>query len=180
MSSLIWKNLPASALARDLGLRNEWDSLNAQRGNLPFLSSDTLTHALQILGLGTERLLVGESGGCCQAMLLLATAGKLQWQTFQPSQLPLGAWVANASLLIEEIADSLMCDGALMLCLSLSITQIDPLFTPRRADTTSNRHDDYIKTAWVDIVGSFDDYWAMRGKNLRQNVVRLRRIAQIV
>lgn len=174
MPPLIWKNLPALALAQDTDLKNNWDRLNVERGNLPFLTSDALAPTLQIFGQGTERLLVGRSNGRCQAMLLLAPVGKLRWQTFQPSQLPLGAWVANASLLIEDIASSLVCDGPLILCLSLSMTQIDPLFTPRRADTISNRHDDYIDTAWVDIVGGFDDYWAARGKNLRQNMRKQR------
>ncbi len=174
MPPLIWKNLPALALAQDIDLKNNWDKLNAERGNLPFLSSDALAPALQIFGQGAERLLVGRSNGRCLVMLLLTPVGKLRWQTFQPSQLPLGAWVADASLLIEDIARSLVCDGPLTLCLSLSITQIDPLFTPRGEDTTSNRHDDYIDTAWIDVVGGFDDYWAARGKNLRQNMRKQR------
>ena len=174
MSPLIWKNLPALALTQDADIKNNWDRLNTERGNLPFLSSDALAPALEIFGQGIERLLVGQSDGRCRAMLLLVSTGKLGWQTFQPSQLPLGAWVADADVLIEDIANSLLRDGSLGLCLSLSITQIDPLFTPRSEDTASNRHDNYIDTAWVDIVGSFEDYWAARGKNLRQNMRKQR------
>ncbi|MEO8118243.1 MAG: GNAT family N-acetyltransferase [Rhodoferax sp.] len=174
MSPLNWKSLPALALTQDTDLKKDWDRLNAARGSLPFLSSHALAPALQIFGQGNERLLLGQSNGRCQVMLLLVNAGKFRWQTFQPSQLPLGAWVADAGLLIEDIASSLLRDGSLKLCLSLSITQIDPLFTPRGEDTASNRHDDYIDTAWVDIVGSFDDYWAARGKNLRQNMRKQR------
>jgi CelD/BcsL family acetyltransferase involved in cellulose biosynthesis len=174
MPPLIWKNLPALALTQDTDLKNNWDRLNADHGNLPFLSSEALVLALQIFGHGTERLLVGQSNGHCQAMLLLVNIGKLRWEIFQPSQLPLGAWVAEPDLLIENIASSLLRDAALGLCLSLSITQIDPLFTPRGEDTASNRHDDYIDTAWVEIIGSFDDYWAARGKNLRQNMRKQR------
>ena len=33
---------------------------------------------------------------------------------------------------------------------------------------------DYIQTAWVDIAGEFDDYWMVRGKNLRQNMKKQR------
>ena len=106
-------------------------------------------------------------------MLLLSSVGKFRWQTFQPSQLPLGAWVAEPSLRLEHIANSLL-RGPLKFGLSLSVTQIDPLFTPRGEDTESNRHDDYIDTAWVDIVGSFEDYWSARGKNLRQNMRKQR------
>lgn len=174
MPPLIWKNLPALALTQDSTLKDNWDHLNVQRGNLPFLSSDALTPALQIFGQGTERLLVGHSNGACVAMLLIGKVAKFQWQTFQPSQLPLGAWVADAGLLVEDIASSLLQGGPLKLCLSLSITQIDPLFSPRGEDTANNRHDNYIDTAWVDLVGGFDDYWAARGKNLRQNMRKQR------
>ncbi len=174
MRPLIWKNLPATALGQSTDLKADWDRLNAARGNLPFLSSQAMSIALPVFGLGTERLMVGQTNGRTCAMLLLTHAGKLRWQTFQPSQIPLGACVADAGLPIEAIADSLLQTGAVKLGLSLSVTQIDPLFTPRSEDTPSNRHDDYIATAWVDFVGSFDDYWAARGKNLRQNMRKQR------
>ena len=33
---------------------------------------------------------------------------------------------------------------------------------------------DYIETGWIDIAGTFDDYWAQRGKNLRSNMRKQR------
>ncbi len=174
MSPLIWKNLPATALGQSTDLKADWDRLNAARGNLPFLSSQAMSVALQVFGLGTERLLLGLANGQTSAMLLLANVGKLRWQTFQPSQIPLGACVADAGLPIDDIATSLLQSGAIKLGLSLSVTQIDPLYSPCGEDTASNRHDDYIATAWVDLAGSFDDYWAARGKNLRQNMRKQR------
>jgi CelD/BcsL family acetyltransferase involved in cellulose biosynthesis len=174
MPLLTWTNLPALALTQDASLKAEWDRLNATSGNLPFLSGDAVTNALQIFGRGDERLLVGKSGQRNAAMLLLTHSGKFRWQTFQPSQLPLGCWLAEPQLKLDALAHDLLVYGPLRLAMSLSITQTDPLFAPRGEDTASNRHDDYIHTAWVDITGTFDDYWAARGKNLRQNMRKQR------
>ena len=174
MHSLSWKNLPALALVQDIKLKADWDHLNAQRGNLPFLSSDAVALALQSFGEGNERLLMGQEGGHTTAMLLVSKVGPLRWQTFQPAQMPLGAWVADAQLQLDEIAQSALHSGQLEFCLSLSITQVDPLFAPMGTDSSVNRHDPYIDTAWVEIAGSFEDYWAARGKNLRQNMRKQR------
>ena len=89
MHSLSWKNLPALALVQDIKLKADWDHLNAQRGNLPFLSSDAVALALQSFGEGNERLLVGQEGSHTTVMLLVSKAGLLRWQTFQPAQMPL-------------------------------------------------------------------------------------------
>jgi len=174
MSALIWKEAPAQALLQDAALSDAWDALNKEHSDLPFLSSLVVLPALKVFGQGGERLLMAHDAGRCVAMLLLRDIGKLRWQTFQPSQLPLGAWVAAAGQSVQEIASSLLHQWPMKLSLSVSITQVDPLFAPRAEDTADNRHDDYIDTAWVDIEGSFDDYWAARGKNLRQNMRKQR------
>ena len=168
-----WKNLPASSLQKDSQLLRAWDQLNAARGDLPFLAGDAIVSALKILGDGSERLLVGYDGTRVVAMFLLNPQDKFQWATFQPSQLPLGAWVADAHLQLLDIARSLL-RGPLRFCLGLSITQIDPHVAPRSDDTLDSLHTDYIDTAWLDIEGSFDEYWNARGKNLRQNMRKQR------
>ncbi|HVR52325.1 MAG TPA: GNAT family N-acetyltransferase [Pseudorhodoferax sp.] len=174
MQTIQWKEWPAQRLQEDADLRAQWDRLNVQRGDLPFMSAPAWALALAVFGQGNERLLVGEADGQCVAMLVLADAGKLRWQTFQPSQMPLGAWVAQADIAVDELARSVLQRGPMKLALSVSLTQIDPLFAPRTDDAPDNRHDDYIETAWVDVVGSFEDYWAARGKNLRQNMRKQR------
>lgn len=174
MQNIHWKDWPAQRLQEDAALCAQWDRLNAERGNLPFMGAHAWTLALAVFGQGSERLLVGEADGQCVAMLVLTDAGKLRWQTFQPSQMPLGAWVARADIAVDELARSVLQRGPMKLALSVSLTQLDPLFAPRTEDASDNRHDDYIETAWVDVVGSFEDYWAARGKNLRQNMRKQR------
>jgi len=168
-----WENRDASALQTNADLRAAWDNLNAQRTHLPFLTSSVIVSALSILGDKKERLLIGRIDSKVVAMFVLCKAGPLQWQTFQPSQLPLGAWVAAAELDLQDLARALL-RGPLGLCLGLSITQVDPLVAPRAQDTPDSQSLDYIDTGWVDIEGTFDDYWAARGKNLRQNMRKQR------
>ncbi len=170
---IVWKNLPALSLLQDERLLREWDRLNATHGDLPFLGGDAIVSALKILGDGRERLLIAYEGTTTRAMFILCAQKEFKWQTFQPSQLPLGAWVADAHVPLQQLARSLV-RGPLGLCLALSITQVDPHIAPRGDDAPDSQHTDYIDTGWIDIDGSFDAYWNARGKNLRQNMRKQR------
>lgn len=177
MSALIWRRLPAAALFTDRSLCAHWDRLNSLRLDLPFMSADAVGAALQCFGSGSEHLMVGEMADEQQhepaALMLMQPDGPLRWRSFQPSQLPLGAWVALPELTIQSVCRSLL-RGPLALCLAVSATQVDPRQAARQADDADNRHDDYIDTAWVDVDGDFETYWAARGKNLRQNMRKQR------
>lgn len=168
---LRWQNLPVSALDGDLAA--SWDALNAARSDLPFLSAYVIIAALKEFGGGQERLLVGYDDQGPAAMLILWRKRFFEWQTFQPSQIPLGAWVARKDLPLLDVARycQLSLPGP---CLMLGVTQIDPLLAPRDADMDDNLSTDYIETAWVEIEGGFADYWGSRGKNLRQNMKKQR------
>jgi CelD/BcsL family acetyltransferase involved in cellulose biosynthesis len=172
-SKLTWQNLPASALETIDDLQNHWNRLNTARANVPFLTADAVRAALSTFGLGTERLLVATQSDTVVAMLMMVATGAFQWRTFQPSQLPLGAWVATPDLSPTHMARQ-MGRGPLGFCLSVSITQIDPYLAPREEDQPDTRNIDYIDTGWIDISGSFDEYWEKRGKNLRQNMRKQR------
>jgi CelD/BcsL family acetyltransferase involved in cellulose biosynthesis len=171
---LTWQNLPAGQLQADPALREHWDRLNAQRGNLPILSSYAVLAALSAFARGDERLLIGRSAQMVAAMLVLQRVGPGRWQTFQPSQLPLGAWVAESGEDLRTVAQQLL-RGPLGASLVLSITQIDPLFAPREEDGPSWTSSEYVETGWIDIEGTFDEYWSQRGKNLRANMSKQRK-----
>lgn len=172
--TLTWQRQSARALHDSAALRADWDRLNDARLGVPFLSAEALCAALEVFGAGAEQLLTAQAGGRCCAMAVLVPQGRLQWATFQPSQVPLGAWVAEADLALDELARQLVGSGALGLCLALSFSQVDPLQAPRTDDAADNWHSDYIPTPWLEIQGDFDAYWAARGKNLRQNARKQR------
>ena len=170
---LRWQKLPASQLLSDTPLRAQWDVLNASRSGLPFLTSYAVAAALRVFGTGGERLFIGHSGAQPVAMFVLQRCGFARWQTFQPSQLPLGVWVAEPDQSLRTMAQDLL-HHALGAALVFSVTQIDPLVAPREDDGPSWTSTDYVETGWIDIEGSFDDYWAQRGKNLRSGMRKQR------
>lgn len=170
---ILWENHPASALKFIPGLAAEWDRLNAIRGDLPFLRAHAVALALDIFGNGSERLLVGRRNSIIEALFVVVPAGALRWQTFQPSQLPLGAWVSEPTLSLANLVRSAM-RGPLGLCLVFSVTQVDPHLVLREEEAADSHYGDYIDTGWIDIVGSFEEYWNARGKNLRQNMRKQR------
>jgi CelD/BcsL family acetyltransferase involved in cellulose biosynthesis len=150
-------------------LAPEWDRINAANRDIPFLRAAFLGPLLREFGKGDECVAIGTAGGMAQAAGIFVAKGKGAWETFQPSQLPLGAWVARTDLTVETALQSLV--GRLPgLPLVVGLTQQDPLLTPRPPETAHLRTLDYIQTAWVDVDGAFDAYWEARGKNLRQNV----------
>jgi hypothetical protein len=61
------------------------------------------------------------------------------------------------------------------LALSIGITQQDPKLVHRPEPNGQIEVVDYVPTAWVDLVGTFEEFWLSRGKNLRHNLRKQRR-----
>lgn len=164
-----WSLIPLPDAAAFAPHARAWDALAARVAGLPFLESAFLAPLLSVFGTGRERLALLGDPRSPHAAAIVAPAGSGQWTTFQPSQLPLGAWLSPSGEPLEPLAAGLL--GALPFpALALGLTQIDSLFHPRAADAPRWRGQDYIDTAWLDLHGSFDVYWEARGKNLRQNL----------
>lgn len=167
--SLVWEHFPAAKLEEDRELQSEWNRLNASGSNLPFLDVAVMRNALVTFGDGCERLFVGRLDQRALAMLIARPVGSFRWQTFQPSQLPLGAMVVAKETCPDVLLDGLVMSGP-DLKLVFSLTQLDPVLVARTPDTARTFSADYIETAWIDIAGDFDAYWNARGKNLRHNL----------
>jgi CelD/BcsL family acetyltransferase involved in cellulose biosynthesis len=151
----------------------QWDALQRSCANLPFLDSAFLMPLLAEFGTRSEMLaLASRAGGPCAAAIVTRRRPGI-WQTFQPSQLPLGAWISDAQADLAALGKSLI-QSLPGINLGLSLTQIDPMFQPRPADGPCLRTMDYINTAWVDIDQAFDAYWEARGKNLKTNMRKQR------
>lgn len=169
-AALRWTFHPAGDWPR---VAAQWDAVNAQAGQLPFLESAFLTPLLEQFGGGDETIALGRRGERTVAAALLVRAGTAQFTTFQPSQLPLGPW------LVVEGEDPITAAHALVeqlpgLTLGLGLTQLDPQLQTRPADGPCLDTLDYIQTGWVDVAGGFDTYWDARGKNLRTNMRKQR------
>lgn len=172
-TELAWRLLPASTLKTDASLARDWNRLNVATSNQPFLDADAVADALAIFGGAHEHLALAYAGQTLAAMLVISKTAPFRWCTFQPSQLPLGAWVIAPGFDLALITRTLL-PALPGFALTLSITQADPRFTPRPADTPTLHTDDYIDTGWLELVGSFESYWHERSKNLRHNLRKQR------
>ena len=166
--SIRWKVRPARELHR---VRDQWQALN-HSGN-PALEPRFVLPLLEHFGDGTELLATASAGAEPLAMAILGRTAPGCWQTFQPSQMPLGPWLQQPGLAPAELVHGLFpaLPGFPLL---IGITQLDPEILARPASTPSLATLDYIRTARITVAGSFEAYWEARGKNLRHNMKRQR------
>jgi len=148
-----------------------WNALNAGGQNLPILDGEFFRYLLEEFGNGTELIAVCRDGDQPVAAAIINRERTGVWQTFQPSQSPLGAWIQDPgrsqTALMKSLAEALPGMN-----LILGVTQQDPSILARPESDARTSTFDYIRTASIEVSGSFADYWAARGKNLRQNVRR--------
>jgi CelD/BcsL family acetyltransferase involved in cellulose biosynthesis len=167
---MTWTLLPANEFA---AYADCWAQLNAETCATPLLRPEFVQPLLTELGNGKELLALYQQDGRPCAMAIIAPGGPGKWQTFQPSQAPIGMWMhrpgANLAAMLAALIRAL--PG---MPLVFGVTQRDPALEPRPAAGTTTVTDDYIETARVNISGSFDDYWNGRGKNLRANMKKQR------
>lgn len=166
----MWKIVPASRFSE---YAQQWDELVCSQPGTPFLESAFLLPALEIFGAGNEKLCLIRRHGKLHAGAIMQRRSKGTWQTFQPSQLPLGAWIAGKGVDMLKACDELArrLPGV---SLGIGVSQLDPRIQLRPEDGPKIRSQDYIQTAWVDIDGDFEKYWEERGKNLKQNMRKQR------
>ena len=150
-----------------------WDGLHRSYNHAGFLESAFLLPLLEEFGNGQELLALNHENKNLTAAAILRPGGKGKWETFQPSQLPLGAWIAAPDSRLDQLSRQLLAKLP-GVALALGVTQLDSKLQARPADGSTMRTQDYIDTAWVDIEGTFDAYWDGLGKNLRQNTKKQR------
>lgn len=167
---MAWTILPIETFPEHAA---QWDALVRSRPGTPFLESAFLRPLLDVFGSGGERLCLLQENGRLRAAAIMQRGRKAIWQTFQPSQLPLGAWVTDGHVDLLAATSSLLRQLPGM-TLALGASQVDPRLQQRPDDSATLRTQDYIATAWVDVDGSFEDYWEARGKNLKQNTRKQR------
>jgi len=155
-----WTVIPAAQFAVHTA---QWDALQATNVAAPMLQADFAAALLAAFGAGDELLAM-----CGDAMAIVRPHGRGSWATFQPAQAPLGMWIERPGIDRAAAMASLLraLPGA---ALVLGLTQLDPMLAPAPMDAI-----DYIQTARITVAGSFDDYWAARGKNLRGNLKKQR------
>jgi CelD/BcsL family acetyltransferase involved in cellulose biosynthesis len=169
---LTWRLHPATDFS---SLAREWDALHQEAGGIPFLASPFIQSALEQFGAGDEQIALREDGGKLTCAAILKRSGVAGWQSFQPSQLPLGPFLQRAGATLGDAAIAELFRALPGWPLTIGFTQLDPIMVPRPDDGAAVTTLDYITTAWVEVSGDFETYWGNRGKNLRDNVKKLGR-----
>lgn len=167
---MTWTLLPATEFAAYAG---RWQQLNLETSASPLLETDFVQPLLVQFGTGKELLACYERGNEMLAMAIMAPRGRGAWETFQPSQAPIGMWMHRQHLALEPLLAELIRKLPGM-PLVLGLTQRDPGLSPRPADNGALRAMDYIETSKITLQGTFEDYWNTRGKNLRTNMKKQR------
>lgn len=162
--------LPIASFER---IAEDWDRLAQRYRQAPFLHVDFVQPLIECFSGGDERIVRLVDGCGLVAIGVFCRRGGM-WETFQPSQIPIGCLVVREGV---EWAALLGAIGRAMpgLAIGVAATQQDPLFNLRPRDDGGVKTLDYIVTAAIEVAGSFDDYWNARGKNLRQNLRKQRR-----
>lgn len=170
MQAIGWSLYPISDFKTHT---NQWDQLNNETTSTPLLNSNFVVPLLKHFGTGNEKIAVYRTDNSVQAMAIIVQARFGFWHTFQPSQAPLGCWIQKTDSSTESLTQSLRKKLGLA-SLALSITQQDPELLIEPTQSSQFITLPYIETARVTVKGSFEEYWAKRGKNLRQNLRKQR------
>lgn len=169
---MAWTLHPAASFEdhRDL-----WDRVNRLNGDHPLLDSCLVECLIRSFGSPSTRLAICAEPGN-PALALVEQTGPGRWQTFQPSQAPLGLVVMGSGAPTHRQARALLrrLPGY---ALTFSVLQQDPAFTafPVASATPLTERLDYIRTARLTLSGTWDEYWKARGRNLVHNLSRQRR-----
>ena len=160
-----WKIVSAKEFS---DYKKEWDVVNTKSSDSILLSSTYISESLKYFSSGKELLCICYDKDAPVAACIVHKTRFGIWETFQPSQNPIGAWNHTDSIGLVQLGISLLKDLP-GLGLILGITQQDPELFKRPIDSWHIKTLDYIETARITIRETFDVYWSRRGKNLRQN-----------
>jgi CelD/BcsL family acetyltransferase involved in cellulose biosynthesis len=165
---IIWRLRPVKEWAL---VAEQWEGLNQRLGKSPLLGEKFVSACLKSFSDGTEQIGLCHHRGrnTIVAASIGSQTGLAQWGTLQVSQAPLGFWLSEPTLPLPALLGSL-ADALGVRALVLSVAKLDPELVPGNGVQDDRlRIDPYIPTARIVVDRSWDDYFASRGKNLRNN-----------
>lgn len=107
-----------------------WQALCDATIRTPLLSADFVGTALRHFGRGDELICLAEGPTGPVAGAILQRKNWLVWQTFQPSQMPLGPWLQQPGADLVQVAQSLLRRLPFP-AMVIAATQLDPDFYGR-------------------------------------------------
>ncbi len=153
-----------------------WDEVNRAAAGNPTLSSVFVNVLAKVFCHGDELLAICRIGELPIALGIVHKIAPGLWQTFQPSQAPLGLWIWRPDISRHELMPGLITalPGIPML---IGITQMSEHYFPKPNNHGSIRFLDYAETASILVNQPFEQYWQARDASVRRQVERrLRRL----
>lgn len=165
-----WQFYPISKFE---SLASEWEKLNQKTICSLLFDLRFVRKVLNFFADGTETIAVLKSEEETKAIVILRKVSFVQWETFQPSQSPIGYCLFAPEIFSEGTIKSLAhrLPGVV---LSLGFTQLDPDHYPRPNNSRNIRTLDYITTGRLPVPEDFEVYWGERSRNVKQNYNRAR------
>lgn len=167
---MTWRLAPISEFGT---FRARWRGLNEAGPDTILLDPDFLEPLIAEFATGEELVGVRGDEDDPDAMGLFTRQGRFSWQTFQPANAPLGAWVQPADTALGPLILGLL-QALPGMPLLLGVSQQDPDLMVRPEPTPRLGTADYIETPRLSVNGEFDAYWAGRSKNFRRDMTRQR------
>lgn len=157
--------------------REKWDDLN--KGGRNHILLDSIFVGSLIRHFASDQTLLGISDDNAMPGMLIVDKVRLGfWQTFQPSQGPLGLLVlGNAGDIENQVAKLIRSLPGYSL--GFSVLQQDPDFTSfvNVKDSRTAEICDYAATSRINLAGTFEEFWKRTGRyfvdDLRRQTRRL-------
>ncbi len=173
---MTWRFQPAAQCFP--ALNKTWDAINRARGNHILLDSGFVAPLLRNFDDGKALLCINEDTSGSGAAVVVRKSPGL-WETFQPSQAPIGLFVLEQPC--SGVKQIRMLARALPgFAMQFSVLQQDPDYASieLEQDRTGLERLDYINTARITLSGSFENYWKKRAGKFKYNLARRRRRLQ--
>ena len=153
----------------------QWQNLNKSTADSLLLDPRFVTPLIKQFADEEMVLALAHQQQELVAASILSKKGFGQWQTFQPSQAPLGMWLCKPALFQDNLFHKALATALPGPVLTISITQQDPQLLPRPEENKHFSTLNYITTARLDIPEDFESYWQSRSKNVRSSVGKAKR-----
>jgi hypothetical protein len=156
-------------------VRKDWDNLNRAQSNHILLDSEFVGALLHHFGHPGVQLGIRQDANRTGMALVVPSRWGF-WDTFQPSQSPIGLVVLGHR---DETGEGLkeLTRSLPGFALQLAVLQQDPDFSSFPPDLVLPCQESigYIKTGSLSLEGSFEEYWNSRSDDLKRNNARRRR-----
>ncbi len=156
-------------------ISGQWQNLNKNTANTLLLDPRFISPLIKHFADKEMVIALAHQKQELVAASILSKKGFGQWQTFQPSQAPLGMWLCQPAHFHDSSFYKKLAKTLPGMVLTISITQQDPQLLPRPEENKYFSTLDYITTARLDIPEDFENYWQSRSKNVRTSVGKAKR-----